>query len=89
MSKFVELSVIILNILVITSIVNHHQKYNKLKKEILGGEGEVVSVIGNSTECKAKGRENYKCSKLDYQENFYKLTKCQYQKTVSKRLLHY
>lgn len=62
LSKFVKLSVIILNIVVITSTINHHQEYDKLKKEILRGEGEIISVTGNSTECKAKGRESYKCS---------------------------
>lgn len=61
LSKFVKISVIILNIIVITSTVNHHQEY-KLKKEILGGEGEIISVTGSSTECKAKGRGSYKCS---------------------------
>lgn len=61
LSKFVKLSVIILNIIVITSTANHHWEY-KLKKEILEGGGEIISVTGNSTECKAKGRESYKCS---------------------------
>lgn len=67
MSKFVKLAVIILNIVVITLIVNHHQKYNNLKNKIFWREGEIISDIGSSMVCKAKERESYNSNafKLD------------------------